>query len=106
MLSEGSQNYSSEELNQILDYHGIFLNQYAEKDRAGIVVFFLSKHVKKVLELSREILFSPVFPETELKSLMNKRLRWFLVGREKVQNLAIDQFFESVFGKHHPRSEE
>ena len=102
MLTEGSQTYSSEELNRILDFHGIFLNQYTEKDRAGIVIFFLSKHIDKVLELSREILFHPVFPETELNSLMDKRLRWFLVNREKVQNIAIDKFFESLFGKHHP----
>ena len=102
MLSEGSQNYSSEELNRVLDYHGAFLNMSAEKDRAGIVLFFLNKHIEKVLELSREILFRPTFPETELNSLMKKRLRWFHVNREKVQNLAIDQFFESVFGKHHP----
>jgi predicted Zn-dependent peptidase len=33
---------------------------------------------------------------------MNKRIRWYLVNREKVQNLAIDQFFESIFGKTHP----
>lgn len=102
MLSEGSQNYSSEELNRLLDYYGAFLNLTAEKDRAGIVVFFLSKHIEKVLELSREILFRPVFPEAELNSLMKKRLRWYMVKREKVQNLAIDQFFESAFGKHHP----
>ena len=102
MLSEGSQNYSSEELNRLLDYYGAFLNLTAEKDRAGIVVFFLSKHIEKVLELSREILLRPVFPESELNSLMKKRLRWYMVNREKVQNLAIDQFFESVFGKHHP----
>jgi len=102
MLSEGSQNYSSEELNRVLDYHGAFLNMSAEKDRAGIVMFFLNKHIEKVLELSREILFRPTFPETELNSLMKKRLRWFHVNREKVQNLAIDQFFESVFGKYHP----
>jgi zinc protease len=102
MLSEGSQKYSSEELNRILDFHGAFLNMSAEKDRAGIVLFFLSKHIEKVLELSREILFRPTFPLTELNSLMKKRLRWFQVNREKVQNLAIDQFFESVFGKHHP----
>src|SRR5450759_923634 len=102
MLSEGSQNYSSEELNRVLDYHGAFLNMSAEKDRAGIVLFFLNKHIEKVLELSREILFRPTFPETELNSLMKKRLRWFHVNREKVQNLAIDQFFESVFGKYHP----
>lgn len=102
MLSEGSKNYSSEELNRLLDYYGIFLNQSAEKDSAGIVLFFLNKHIEKVLELSREILFHPVFPEPELNSLMKKRLRWYLINREKVQTLAIDQFFESLFGKNHP----
>lgn len=102
MLSEGSQNYTSEELNRILDFYGIFMNQSAEKDRSSVVFFFLNKHIDKVLELSREILFRPIFPESELDSLMNKRIRWFLVNREKVQNLAIDQFFESLFGKKHP----
>jgi predicted Zn-dependent peptidase len=102
MLSEGSQNYSSEELNRSLDYYGVFLNQISEKDCSGIVLFFLNKHIEKVLELSREILFRPVFPKAELDSLMKKRLRWYLVNREKVQNLAMDQFFESLFGKNHP----
>jgi zinc protease len=102
MLSEGSLNYSSEELNRLLDYYGVFLNQSAEKDSAGIVLFFPNKHIQKVLELSHEILYNPVFPEPELSSLMKKRFRWYLVNREKVQNLAIDQFFESLFGKSHP----
>src|SRR5664280_2979379 len=99
MLTEGSQNYSSEELNRLLDFYGVFFNQSAEKDCSGIVLFFLNKHIEKVLELSREILFRPVFPQAELNSLMKKRLRWYMVNREKVQNLAMDQFFESVFGK-------
>lgn len=102
MLSEGSENYTSEELNRTLDYYGVFLHQSAEKDHGGIVLFFLSKHIDKVLELSRELLFRPVFPEPELNALMKKRTRWYLNNREKVQNLAIDQFYESVFGKLHP----
>jgi zinc protease len=102
MLSEGSRTYSSEELNRLLDFYGAFLNLSAEKDRAGIVIFFLSKHVEKVLELSREILFMTSFPEVEFNSLMKKRLQWFMVNREKMQNLANDQFFESVFGMNHP----
>lgn len=101
MLSEGSQNYSSEELNRLLDFYGVFLNLSAEKDRAGVVVFFLNKHIEKVLELNHEILFHPVFPEAELNALMKKRLSWYRVNREKVQNLANDKFFESVFGKQH-----
>lgn len=102
MLTEGSENYSSEELNRILDYNGIFLNPSSEKDTAGIVVYFLSKQIDKVLELAAEILFRPVFPDKELALLMKKRLRWYQVNREKVQNLAMDQFFESVFGSYHP----
>jgi len=102
MLSEGSQNYSSEELNKLLDYYGAFLNLSPEKDLAGAVLFFLNKHIEKVLELTRELLFRPVFPEAELHALMKKRLRWFLINREKVSNLASDQFFESAFGKSHP----
>ena len=102
MLTEGSLNYTSSKLNKILDFHGAFYNLYAEKDRAGIVIFFLNRHIEKILELAREILFQPVFPDTELKALMKKRLRWYLVNRDKVNNLAMDQFFESIFGKHHP----
>jgi zinc protease len=102
MLTEGSQNFNSEEINRLLDYYGAFLNLSAEKDCATIVVYFLNKHIKKILELCMEILFRPVFPEEELSSLMKKRLQWYMVNREKVQNLAMDQFFESVFGKHHP----
>lgn len=102
MLSEGSENYTPEELNRLLDFYGIFMNQTAEKDSAGIVLFFLNKHIDKLLELSHEILFRPLFPKHELEALMNKRIRWYLVNREKVQNLAIDQFFESIFGNKHP----
>ncbi len=102
MLTEGSQNHSAEEINRILDYYGIFLNPAAEKDIAGITVYFLSKQTERVLGLTEEILFKPVFPGKELDLLLRKRLRWYQVNREKVQNLAMDQFFESVFGSHHP----
>jgi len=102
MLTEGSEKYTSEELNAILDYYGIFLNLSAEKDTAGLTVYFLNKHIGKALELIREILFHPVFPEKELDVLMKKRLSWYRINREKVQNIATDQFFESVFGSHHP----
>jgi zinc protease len=102
MLSEGSQNYTSEELNSLLDYYGAFINLNPEKDLAGMVLFFLNKHIDKVLELACEILLRPLFPENELNNLMQKRLRWHLVNREKPANKATDQFFESAFGKLHP----
>ncbi len=102
MLKEGSEKYSAVELNRIMDYHGSFINLYIEKDLAGLMIYLLNKHLDRILELSREMLFNPVFPEDELSTLMKKQLRWFQIRKQKVTNLAMDQFFESVFGENHP----
>lgn len=102
MLVEGSENYSAEELNKTLDFYGSFVSLSMEKDSAGITVFFLNKHLEKIVELCHEILFCPLFPENELNALLKKRLQWFMINREKVQTIASDQFFESIFGRNHP----
>lgn len=102
MLTEGTENYRAEELNDILDHSGIFLNSMAGRDTAGINMFFMNGNVKKALELAVEILFRPVFPKNELEILLKKRLARFRIAREKVQTLSNDQFFESVFGESHP----
>ncbi|MBN2665847.1 MAG: insulinase family protein [Bacteroidales bacterium] len=102
MLTEGSERYTSEELNALLDYYGIFFNLQAERDTAGLTAYFLSRYFDKALELLAEVLFSPVFPAKELEKLMKKRLNWFRINREKVQNIASERFFESIFGPGHP----
>ncbi len=102
MLTEGSLNHTSEELNRLLDFYGVFLNLSVEKDAAGAVIYCLTRYIEKILGLAKEVLFEPAFPVKELDILMKKRLRWFLIAREKVQNLAMDQFFESIFGSSHP----
>ncbi len=102
MLLEGSKYHKAEEINMLLDSYGAFVNLSSERDCAGIVIYLLSKHLDKILEITREILFSPAFPESELDALLKKKLHWFMVNREKVQNIAMDQFFESIFGGTHP----
>jgi predicted Zn-dependent peptidase len=102
MLTEGSANYTAEELNEMLDYYGIFISLQAERDSACLTAYFLSRYFEKALELFAEILFRPVFPAKELEKLMKKRLNWYRINREKVQNIASDRFFESVFGSGHP----
>ena len=100
MLTEGSADHSSSFINKTLDWHGAFYNQYTERDRAGFTICFLERHIEKLVKLSREILINPAFPERELSILLNKRYQHFLINREKVQNLALEKFFNSVFGNH------
>lgn len=102
MLKEGTEHYTSQELNRTLDFYGAFLHLSFEKDRAGLVIFCLSKHIDKILELCLEMLYRPVFPANELDILLKKRFQWFQINREKVQNVAMDKFFEAIFGKDHP----
>jgi predicted Zn-dependent peptidase len=102
MLTEGSVNYTSEELSRKLDYYGAFLNLSCEKDHAGLTVYALNKHFRIIMEMAREILFCPLFNAKELENLIKKRLQWYRINREKVQNLATEMFFESLFGNTHP----
>ena len=106
MLTEGSDNYTSEELSRKLDYYGAFINLSCEKDRAGLTIYALNRHFRKIMELAREILFYPLFPAKELENLMKKRLQWYRINREKVQILATERFFESLFGNTHPYGRE
>jgi predicted Zn-dependent peptidase len=102
MLTEGTRKYNSKKLNRLLDFYGSFCNPFADKERAGMVIYLVNRQIENLIELSTEILFNPVFPVSELKALMNKRLRWYLISREKVQTLANDKFLEAVFGKDNP----
>ncbi|MGQ9620108.1 MAG: M16 family metallopeptidase [Bacteroidales bacterium] len=102
MLTEGTEKFSAEEINRELDYYGIALNTTSDRDWSSVTLLFLNKHITKVLELCSEIIFKPRFSEKELKTLMNRRLQWFLVNRERVSSVATECFFESIFGKTHP----
>ena len=102
MLLEGSQNYGAEEMNRLIDFYGTFPSLFIEKDSAGLSIIFMNRHAKKIMALCREILFRPIFPENELNVLLNKRLQRYLVNREKVQVIAREGFFSSIFGKDHP----
>jgi zinc protease len=102
MLLEGSANYTANEINSAFDFYGAFINPFIQKDIAGVTVFLLNKHIDKILELCNEILSRPQFPDDELNNLQRKRLQLFLLNKKKVQNIAYDKFFESVFGRSHP----
>lgn len=102
MLLEGSSNYTAKEINSAFDFYGAFINPYVQKDSSGVTVYFLNKHIDKILELCFEILFRPLFPVDELNNLQKKRLQSYFINREKVQNIANDRFFESVFGPSNP----
>jgi zinc protease len=102
MLTEGTEKYKSTQIKRMLDTWSAFYHTYTERDRAGFVVYFLNRNIEKILDITGEIIYHPVFPTTELRLLMKKRYRKFLIEKDKVYRLAADQFFKSIFGNQHP----
>jgi predicted Zn-dependent peptidase len=100
MLTEGSDCHSSSYINNTLDWHGAFYHQYTERDMAGFIICFLERRMEKILNLSSEILLKPVFPEKELRIILKKRFQDYIINKEKVQNLALEKFFNCIFGDH------
>jgi zinc protease len=102
MLTEGTEKYKSTRIKRMLDKWSAFYLPYTERDRAGFVLYFLNRHIEKILNITGEIIYHPVFPTEELKLLMKKRYSRFLIEKDKVYRLAADLFFESIFGNSHP----
>jgi len=102
MLNEGTTNYSSVQLAREFDYYGSYFHLYSEPDRAGLVLYALSKYVKESLALVEDILKNSIFPENEIDNYLQRSKQLFLVNRSKVSYLAREGFAHSLFGSSHP----
>ena len=102
MLNEGTPNHSSVQLAGKFDYYGSYIHLYSEADRAGLVLFTLSKHVIESLILVEDILKNSIFPEKEIDIFLQRSKQLFLVNRSKVSFLARERFLSALFGVSHP----
>jgi predicted Zn-dependent peptidase len=102
MLTEGSGQFSSEEIAGQLDFYGAFLKSTADKDIATLSLLTLKKHLKPSLAILADILKNPTFPQKELNTYLNNKRQQFLLEHSKVNTLSRVKFNEALFGSHHP----
>src|SRR6056297_2995386 len=102
MLNEGTINYTSEEIAEVMDYYGAFFKTGTNKDTARISMLCLNKNLEKLLPVLSEIVKSPIFPEKEYKIYIENKKQQFKLDRSKVSNLSRIHFNEALFGKEHP----
>jgi zinc protease len=102
MMNEGTARMSSREINEYFDQYGAFIEFNHGTDRANVTVYFVSKHLDKLLPVLKEILLESVFPEAELDNLKNITIQNLKVNTEKTSYLAQTRFKELLFGDDHP----
>lgn len=102
MLAEGSQNMTSQQIAERLDYYGSYFDINIDRDYSYITFCTLSKFFPQTAEVIEEVILRPTFPEQEVDIYRAKRRQQITIERRKVETIARENFAQAIFGKSHP----
>ncbi len=102
LLRNGTSKRSAFQINEHFDYYGSFLNRSCSSEFANITLHCLTKSVKELLPVVRELITDSVMPQDELdiyKQNMKQRLKVNLKKSDFVASRLIDVY---LYGENHP----
>ena len=102
MLGEGSSSLTAQEIAERLDFYGSYFDVNIDRDYTYISFCSLKKFFEPTLEVAREILLHPAFPEREAEVYRQKRKQSLTIERQKVDMQSREMFAEALFGSDHP----
>jgi predicted Zn-dependent peptidase len=102
LIKNGTSTKTAFEITDFFEYYGAFLSHSCYNETASITVHCLSKHLKELLPLIREIITDAVFPQNELDIFQQnsiQRLSVNLLKCDFVANRLIDEY---LYGAKNP----
>lgn len=102
MLGEGSGNLSAQQIAEQFDFYGSYFDVNIDRDYAYISFCSLRKFFIPTLEVAREIVLNPAFPEREFRVYCSKRKQNLAIERKKVDMQSRELFATALFGAEHP----
>lgn len=102
LIKNGTGSKSAYEITEYFEFYGAFLNRACQNETATITLHCLSKHLKELLPVIRELITDSVFPQTELDIFQQnsiQRLSVNLLKCDFVANRLIDEY---LYGADHP----
>lgn len=102
MLREGTRRYSATEIAEKLDYYGAWLELSGASEHTYVTLYSLNKYLPQTLDMLESIVKEPVFPEKELRVIVDSNIQQFLVNSSKVNFLAHRRLMKALYGEQHP----
>lgn len=102
LIKNGTTQKNAFEITEYFEYYGAYLNRKCNNETASITLHCLSKHLKELLPIIREIITDAIFPESELEIFQQnsiQRLSVNLLKCDFVANRLIDEY---LYGANHP----
>ena len=106
LLTKGTRYKNSYQIAQLFDRYGAHFEVQAGLDVLSISMYSLVKHLRPVLQLVKEILQEPIFPQKEIDQSKSIYIQNLKVNNEKTSFLASKFFRKSLFGENHPYGKE
>ncbi|MFC4870649.1 M16 family metallopeptidase [Negadavirga shengliensis] len=101
MMMAGTSGRTKDELDEEIDFIGASISAGS----TSLSGSSLKKHQEKVLELMTDVLYNPVFPESELEKLKKQALTSLASSKDDPDYLAGVVSSALVYGKDHPYGE-
>ena len=98
MLREGTVRFSSGEIAERLDYYGAWLELASAAEYTYLTLYSLGKYLPETLAVLESVVKEPLFPEKELKVVLETNIRQFLVNSSKAEYLAGRALMNLLFG--------
>ena len=102
LLKNGTSKKTALEINEHFEYYGAHLNRSCHNENSVITLHCLSKHLRVLLPVIREIITDSIFPEQELAIFKQNSIQKLSVNLKKcdfIANRLIDQY---LYGAQHP----
>lgn len=102
LLKNGTSTRTAFQINEHFDYYGSYLNRACYNETAVLSLHSLTKHIRELLPVVKELLVDSILPEEEIaiyKQNMKQRLKVNLKKNEFVAGRLIDAY---LYGEHHP----
>jgi len=101
-MQEGTHSYTGLELARKLDEYGGWLGHNTGEEYVAFQLTTLSENVPRCLELIKEVMFMPVFPEDKFENMRQRTLQKLSIESQKTRYQAKRLFGQLMFGQEHP----
>lgn len=102
MLNEGTSSHTAEDIAELFDYYGAYVDYNCGMHKSELSLISLNKYAAETINMLAEMAQDSIFPEKELEIYLRNKREEFLVDREKTSWLARKEFSHLLFGSSHP----
>jgi hypothetical protein len=102
LIEEGSGQYSSAEISEMLDQYGAYFITESGNDFATISLYTTGKFIHQTLPVLKKILTEPTFSQEEIDTFSMQGKQRLAVNMNKVDFLARRNFLNALYGDNHP----